>query len=150
MGGLHYWWPKITGRMYPEGWAKLAALIIFVGFNLTFFPQFLLGYLGMPRRYSRLPARVPGAERPVDRRRLGPRRSGYLIPADLPHLVAEVRRSARAPTRGARRASSGPTPSPPPTYNFEETPVVTEAPYNYTPEFIASVTEASRPEVQLG
>jgi cytochrome c oxidase subunit I len=51
LGGLHYWWPKMTGRMYPEGWAKLSALVIFVGFNLTFFPQFILGYLGMPRRY---------------------------------------------------------------------------------------------------
>src|SRR6201999_1401832 len=51
LGGLHYWWPKITGRMYPEGVAKLSALFIFAGFNLTFFPQFILGYLGMPRRY---------------------------------------------------------------------------------------------------
>src|SRR5919204_3353411 len=56
MGGLHYWWPKITGRLYSEGWAKLAALTIFVGFNLTFFPQYLLGYLGMPRRYHVYPA----------------------------------------------------------------------------------------------
>ena len=45
LGGLHYWWPKITGRMYPEGSAQVSrALIIFVGFNLTFFPQFILGY----------------------------------------------------------------------------------------------------------
>jgi cytochrome c oxidase subunit 1 len=51
MAALHFWWPKITGRMYSEGWAKFAALLIFVGFNLTFFPQFLLGYQGMPRRY---------------------------------------------------------------------------------------------------
>src|SRR5579872_2605974 len=49
--GLHYWWPKITGRMYPEWWARVAALIVFIGFNLTFFPQFILGYLGMRRRY---------------------------------------------------------------------------------------------------
>src|SRR6476661_5920811 len=55
LGGLHYWWPKITGRMYPEGWAKFAALNIFVGFNLTFFPQFIVGYLGMPRRYAMYP-----------------------------------------------------------------------------------------------
>ena len=54
-GGLHYWFPKISGKMYPEGWAKLAALIVFVGFNLTFFPQFILGYLGMPRRYYSYP-----------------------------------------------------------------------------------------------
>ena len=55
MGGLHFWWPKITGKLYPEGWAKLSALIVFVGFNLTFFPQFIVGYLGMPRRYAMYP-----------------------------------------------------------------------------------------------
>src|SRR6185503_11365746 len=51
MGGLHYWWPKISGRMYSEPWAKLAAITIFLGFNLTFFPQYIVGFLGMPRRY---------------------------------------------------------------------------------------------------
>ena len=51
LGGLHYWWPKFTGRMYPEGWGRVSAFFIFIGFNTTFFPQFLLGYLGMPRRY---------------------------------------------------------------------------------------------------
>src|ERR1019366_8269081 len=55
LGGLHYWWPKMSGRMYPEGWAKLSALVIYLGFNLTFFPQFILGYLGMPRRYWTYP-----------------------------------------------------------------------------------------------
>src|SRR2546427_2129615 len=55
LGGLHYWWPKMTGRMYPEAWAKLSAAVIFLGFNLTFFPQFILGYLGMPRRYHVYP-----------------------------------------------------------------------------------------------
>src|SRR2546423_15030659 len=55
IGGLHFWWPKMTGRLYPEGWAKLAALITFIGFNLTFFPLFILGYLGMPRRYHSYP-----------------------------------------------------------------------------------------------
>src|SRR5207237_6216348 len=53
MGGLHFWWPKITGRMYPEMVARLAALIIFVGFFLTFLPQFVVGYAGIPRRYHR-------------------------------------------------------------------------------------------------
>src|SRR3954471_2499644 len=55
MGGLHYWWPKMTGRMYPELGGKLAALTIFLGFNLTFFPQYIVGYLGMPRRYHVYP-----------------------------------------------------------------------------------------------
>ncbi len=55
MAGLHFWWPKMTGRMYSEFLSKLAALIIFVGFVLTFLPQFVLGYLGMPRRYHVYP-----------------------------------------------------------------------------------------------
>jgi cytochrome c oxidase subunit 1 len=54
-GGLHFWWPKMTGRMYPEIWGRIAAGLIFVGFNATFFPQFILGYLGMPRRYHVYP-----------------------------------------------------------------------------------------------
>jgi cytochrome c oxidase subunit I len=55
LGGLHYWWPKMTGRLYPEGLSKVSAWIIFLGFNLTFFPQFVLGYVGMPRRYFAYP-----------------------------------------------------------------------------------------------
>jgi cytochrome c oxidase subunit 1 len=51
LGGIHYWWPKITGRMYPETWARFAAILMFFGFNFTFFPQYILGYEGMPRRY---------------------------------------------------------------------------------------------------
>jgi cytochrome c oxidase subunit 1 len=51
LAGLHFWWPKIFGKMYNEFWAKVAAVIIFFGFNFTFFPQFIAGYLGMPRRY---------------------------------------------------------------------------------------------------
>src|SRR5206468_4735522 len=53
--GLHFWWPKITGRLYPESLARTAAITLFVGFNLTFFPQFILGYMGMPRRYHTYP-----------------------------------------------------------------------------------------------
>ena len=55
LGGLHYWWPKISGRMYPEGWGRFSALVIFVGFNLTFLPQFVAGFMGMPRRYHAYP-----------------------------------------------------------------------------------------------
>ncbi len=55
LGGLHFWWPKITGRMYPEIWGRVSAVIVFLGFNLTFFPQFVMGYLGMPRRYHAYP-----------------------------------------------------------------------------------------------
>ena len=51
MGGLHFWWPKITGRMYSEMLARVSAVVLFIGFNLTFFPQYILGWAGMPRRY---------------------------------------------------------------------------------------------------
>jgi len=54
-GGIHFWWPKITGRMYPEKISQLAAVVTFIGFNFTFFPQFILGTLGMPRRYAAYP-----------------------------------------------------------------------------------------------
>jgi cytochrome c oxidase subunit 1 len=52
LAGMHHWWPKMFGRMYNEFWAKVAAIIVFVGFNLTFFTQFFLGTQGMPRRYA--------------------------------------------------------------------------------------------------
>src|ERR1700716_2830198 len=55
VGGLHFWWPKITGRLYPVTLSRIAAVTLFVGFNLTFFPQFILGYLRMPRRYHTYP-----------------------------------------------------------------------------------------------
>jgi cytochrome c oxidase subunit 1 len=51
LGGIHYWWPKMFGRMYSERWAQVSAFLIFVGFNLTFFTQFVMGSHGMPRRY---------------------------------------------------------------------------------------------------
>src|SRR3972149_3818382 len=56
LGGLHFWWPKITGRKYVESWGKVSSLLIFVGFNLPFFPQFVLGYLGLARRRHGDPA----------------------------------------------------------------------------------------------
>ncbi len=56
LAGIHFWWPKMTGRMYSEPLSKLSAVISFIGFNLTFMPQFILGYLGMPRRYHAYPA----------------------------------------------------------------------------------------------
>ena len=90
LGGLHYWWPKMTGRMYPEGWAKLSALLVFVGFNLTFFPQFILGYQGMPRRYAMYPPefQVFNVLSTAGATILG---VGLPVPDGLPALVAEVR-----------------------------------------------------------
>ena len=91
MAGLHFWWPKITGRMYPESMGKLAAVILFIGFNLTFFPQFILGYLGMPRRYHAYPPefQVLNVLSSAGASILA---IGYLLPHSLPGLVAQVRK----------------------------------------------------------
>ncbi|HET7214190.1 MAG TPA: cytochrome c oxidase subunit I [Terriglobia bacterium] len=129
MGGIHFWWPKMTGRLYPDGWARVAAIIIFVGFNLTFFPQFILGYLGMPRRYAVYPPEfqtlnvISTAGASI----LG---LGYIIP--LIYLAWSARYGAPAgPNPWKATGLEWTTSSPPPTHNFEETPVVTEEPYGY-------------------
>ena len=129
LGGLHFWWPKITGRMYPEIWARIAALIIFVGFNLTFFPQFLLGYLGMPRRYHSYPPefQVLNVMSTAGASILG---VGYLIP--MIYFVWSLRYGPVAgPNPWQAKGLEWETPSPPPTVNFEETPEVTEEAYAY-------------------
>ena len=69
LAGLHYWWPKMFGRMYNEKWAaRLPPSLVFVGFNVTFLPQFILGSRGMPRRYYNYLRSVPAAARVLDRR----------------------------------------------------------------------------------
>jgi len=129
MGGLHFWWPKMTGRMYPDAWARFAALMIFVGFNLTFFPQFMLGYLGMPRRYATYPAefQVLNVMSSAGASILG---VGYLIP--LVYFIWSIRYGPLAgPNPWRAKGLEWQTPSPPPQENFEVTPVVTEEAYAY-------------------
>ena len=86
LGGMHFWWPKISGRMYPEGWGRLAALIVFIGFNLTFFPQFVSG---LPRDATPLLAvqeRISSVEHLFDRWGDDPGR-GIRSTPDLLHVV---------------------------------------------------------------
>jgi cytochrome c oxidase subunit I len=131
LGGIHFWWPKITGRLYPGGWAKFAALMVLVGFNLTFFPQFLLGYLGMPRRYHFYPDefQVLNVMSSAGASILG---LGYLIP--LVYLIWSMRYGPVAgPNPWGAKGLEWETSSPPPTDNFAATPVVTEEAYAYDP-----------------
>ena len=126
MAGLHYWWPKMTGRMYSELFSKLAALIIFVGFILTFLPQFVLGYLGMPRRYHDYPPefQVLNVMSSAGASILA---VGYVLP--LFYLFWSLYGGKPAgPNPWGATGLEWQTPSPPPTHNFDETPVVTRHP----------------------
>jgi cytochrome c oxidase subunit 1 len=130
LGGLHFWWPKITGRLYPVFWSKISAMIIFVGFNLTFFPQFLLGYLGMPRRYYTYPEdfQVLNVMSSAGATVLG---VGYLIP--MIYLLWSIRYGERADDNPWDAVGlEWQTPSPPPTLNFDDTPIVDYEAYDYT------------------
>ena len=138
LAGIHYWWPKITGRMYPEWWARLSALLVFVGFNLTFFPQFLVGYVGMPRRYH---AYAPEFQVLNVLSTAGATilAVGYLLP--MIYLIWSL--------KFGRKAGSNPwgavglewaTTSPPPKENFHETPEVTWDAYDY-PAFLKAMRE---------
>jgi cytochrome c oxidase subunit 1 len=132
MGGLHYWWPKITGRMYPEAWGRMAAMITFVGFNFTFFPQFIMGYLGMPRRYHNYAPefQVYHVLSTAGASILG---VGYLLPAI--YFLWSLKYGKKAPANPWRATGlEWQTPSPPPVHNFAETPVVTGPPYVYPAE----------------
>jgi cytochrome c oxidase subunit 1 len=132
MGGIHYWWPKISGKLYPEAWARFSALVIFVGFNLTFFPQFLLGYLGMPRRYHAYPEefQVLNVMSTAGASILG---VGYVIP--MIYFIWSMRYGKAAPANPwGSTGLEWDTPSPPPTENFAVTPVVTQDPYQYSSE----------------
>jgi len=126
---LHYWWPKITGRLYAEAWARFAAILIFFGFNLTFFPQFILGYLGMPRRYH---AYAPEFQvwNVLSSAGSSILAVAYLLPAF--YLGWSLLRGARAPANPWQATGlEWQTVSPPPTRNFARTPVVTQPPYQY-------------------
>ncbi len=129
LGGIHFWWPKMFGRMYPEMIARFAAVLVFAGFNLTFFPQFLLGYLGMPRRYHVYPEewQVLNVMSSAGASILG---LGYLIPmAYLIWSLAYGRKATANPWDATGLEWT--TPSPPTTSNFDEVPVVTSEAYAY-------------------
>jgi len=132
LGGMHYWWPKMTGRLYPEVWGRFSALFVFVGFNLTFFPQFLLGYMGMPRRYHAYPAefQILNVMSSAGAAVLA---VGYVMP--LFYFLWSLKKGPRASDNPwGSTGLEWETSSPPPTFNFDHTPVVTGEPYNYSVE----------------
>jgi cytochrome c oxidase subunit 1 len=132
LGGIHYWWPKMTGKMYSEFWGKISAMIIFLGFNLTFFPQFILGFMGMPRRYAAYPPefQVLNIFSTLGASILA---VGVIISmANLAYSLFKGKIAGDNPwlLPGLEWRTS----SPPPTYNFAETPVVTWEAYDFSEE----------------
>jgi cytochrome c oxidase subunit 1 len=138
LGGLHYWWPKITGRLYPAFWSKISALLVFSGFLTTFLPQFILGYQGMPRRYHVYPPemQVLNVMSSAGATILA---LGYVIP--VIYFIWSMRYGPRASDNPWGSASlEWRTSSPPPPHNFPATPVITRGPYDYVdPEESAHV-----------
>jgi cytochrome c oxidase subunit 1 len=132
LGGLHFWWPKMTGRMFSEPFAKASAILVFVGFNLTFFPQFVLGYLGMPRRYYSYPDEFQVLN-VLSTGGAGVLGLGYTL--TFCYLVYSLFKGAQAPANpwGAKGLEWEDTTSPPPTFNFDKDVIVTEPAYDYRP-----------------
>ncbi|HEV2463639.1 MAG TPA: cbb3-type cytochrome c oxidase subunit I [Acidobacteriaceae bacterium] len=138
MAGLHFWWPKITGRMYPENLGRLSAAILFLGFNLTFFPQFIVGYLGMPRRYHAYPPdfQVLNVLSTAGASVLA---IGYLMPAIYLLWSLKYGKVAGANPWNAP-GLEWQIQSPPLTENFVETPIVDFEAYDF--EWLANQTKS--------
>jgi cytochrome c oxidase subunit 1 len=129
MGGIHYWWPKMFGRMYNEKTGQIGAIIVFIGLNFTFFPQFIMGSRGMPRRYynyleefqiwhqlSTVGAYILGL--------------GFLM--TTVSLLRSLKKKPDAPMNPwGSNTLEWTIPSPPPWDNFKDVPQVTEGPYEY-------------------
>ncbi|HWL27803.1 MAG TPA: cbb3-type cytochrome c oxidase subunit I, partial [Burkholderiaceae bacterium] len=132
LGAVHYWWPKMTGRMYAESWARVAALIIFAGFNLTFFPQYLLGYEGMPRRYHTYPDQFQVLNI-LSSSGAAVLAIGYMLP--LLYLFWSLWQGKHAPDNPWQATGlEWQTSSPPPVHNFDHLPDGSAEPYDYTPD----------------
>lgn len=129
MGGIYYWFPKMFGKMCKDSWARISFVFIFIGFNVTFFPQFVLGSLGMPRRYfDYLPAYTHLNQVST----IGSYLIGFGFVVALVTIIQALLSGEKAPANpwGAKTLEWT-TASPPPHENFEKTPIVTAGPYEY-------------------
>lgn len=144
LSGLHFWWPKITGRMYSEAWGKAGAILIFLGFNFTFFPQFVLGYLGMPRRYHVYPEefQLLHVSSTMGATILG---LGYMA-LFICLLWSLVRGAPAGPNPWRAKGLEWEIPSPPSLHNFHSTPVVTKEAYAYEEEDVTLADASHAPE----
>ncbi|HQU82658.1 MAG TPA: cbb3-type cytochrome c oxidase subunit I [Pyrinomonadaceae bacterium] len=142
LGGIHFWWSKMTGREYSEFWGNVSAMVVFIGFNLLFFPQFILGYMGMPRRYASYPEelQVLNIFSTAGASVLG---VGFIMPVFyLVHSLFFGKKAADNPW--LLPGLEWRTASPPPTENFDSTPIVTWEAYEFGEESGLHTEEARR------
>ncbi len=146
LSGLHFWWPKMFGRMYNEAAAKIAAVLIFFGFNFTFFPQFIVGYLGMPRRYHVYPEEFQ-IFHVMSTLGAGIMAAGYLLA--LAYFLYSLIAGKPAPRNpwGATGLEWNQADSPPDEHNFATPPVVDREAYDYSDERIYSDLKAEKNHV---
>jgi cytochrome c oxidase subunit 1 len=138
--GIHFWWPKITGRMYPEAIARLTAVILFMGFHLTFLPQFVMGFVGMPRRYHYYPPEFQTLH-VLSTAGSTVMALAYLLP--VVYFLWSLRYGRVAgPNPWGATGLEWQVASPPPTANFASPPVVTGEPYDYEALCLAENAEA--------
>lgn len=132
LAALHFWWPKMTGRMYSEFWGKLSAIVVFVGFNMTFFPQFIVGYLGMPRRYYDY-SFAPDWQIWHVMSTMGASllAIGFTLPVIYLIYSLVYGEVAGQNPWGAKGLEWEEASSPPLKFNFEKTPIVTQEAYDY-------------------
>jgi cytochrome c oxidase subunit 1 len=130
VGALHHWWPKMTGRMYNETLGRVSAVTMFIGFNMTFFTQFILGSRGMPRRYYNYLDQYQGLHQFST---VGSWVIGLAFLMVLYNLVSALRSGEKASDNPWGSMSlEWQTATPPPTENFLHTPKVTHGPYDYS------------------
>jgi cytochrome c oxidase subunit 1 len=142
LGGIHFWWPKMTGKMYSEFWGRISSMVIFIGFNLLFFPQFVLGYLGMPRRYAAYPEEFQVLN-VLSSAGASVLAVGFIAPLIyLAHSLIWGKKATENPW--LLPGLEWRTQSPPITENFEETPTVTWEAYEFGPAAGLDVEKAKK------
>jgi cytochrome c oxidase subunit 1 len=140
LAALHYWFPKMFGRRYPEGWGLVSATLIILGFNATFIPQFLLGNMGMPRRYYNYPERFQTLHVASS---AGATLLFFGFVIIFIYLVLALKYGRVAgPNPWGSRGFEWNVPSPPPTHNYRETPVFTHGPHDYQSPPLSGVPDA--------
>ncbi len=130
IAGLFYWWPKMFGRMMNEFWGRISALLVFVGFNVTFFTQFVMGTQGMPRRYYTY---IDAFHDLHMISTVGSWILGLGLLLVLINMLWSLKAGRLAPGNpwGAATLEWTHATSPPDHHNFHRTPLVTHGPYDY-------------------